>query len=183
MNCPKCDGVQTEEVEVKSVKIDRCPECGGAWYDQDELRQLKERESRGDFRWIDTGLWQDAEKVTVDERSRAKCPKDAASLAIVRYGDPEIAVEVCPVCFGIWLDKGEYDKIIVHLADKVDSETVAEYLADVEGEFVELFKGEHGLKSELADLGKVFYLLRLRFAVEHPALVTIKEAIRHFFPE
>ena len=182
MDCPKC-GVATEQVEIKSVKVDRCPECGGSWYDQDELRLLKDEESGGDYRWIDVDLWQDAEKVRVAETSVANCPKDGAPLAPVQYGEPEISVEVCPRCFGIWLDKGEYEKIIQHLEAKVDSETFTGYLADMEEEFVELFTGKEGFKSELADLGKVFYLLRLRFAVEHPKLVAIKEAIRHMFPE
>lgn len=179
MNCPKCDGVGTEEVEVQSVKVDRCPECGGTWFEQTELSQVKDRESGGDYRWLHVNLWQDADEVTVDEESRGRCPKDGASLATVRYGDPEIAVEVCPLCFGLWLDKGEYGKIIAHLAEQVDSETLAEYLADVEEEFVELLKGE----GERSDLGKVFYLLKLRFAAEHPTLVTIKEAIRNMFPQ
>ncbi len=179
MDCPKCDGVATEEVELHSVKVDRCPECGGTWFEQDELRQVKDRESHGDYGWLDVNLWQDAEKVAVDDESRTQCPKDGAPLATVRYGDPEIAVEVCPLCFGLWLDQGEYDKIIEHLEERVDSETFAQYLGEAEEEFVEVLKGE----SELSNLGKVFQLLRLRFAVEHPTVVTIKEAIRSMFPQ
>ena len=179
MNCPKCDGVATDEVEVQSVKVDRCPECGGTWFEQNELRQVKDRESHGDYGWLDVTLWQDANEVKIDEESRTRCPKDGAALATVRYGKPEIAVEVCPLCFGLWLDKGEYEEVIAHLAEQVDSETLAAYLADVEEEFVELLKGE----SELSNLGKVFYLLKLRFAAEHPAFVFIKDAIRNMFPQ
>jgi Zn-finger nucleic acid-binding protein len=182
MICPKCDGVEMETVEVHSVKVDRCPVCEGTWYEQHELNVLKDQESNGDFRWLDGGLWQDAKKVAVDEKPRYTCPTDGAGLATVRYGDPEIEVDVCPVCFGIWLDKGEYDKLIERLADKVDGATFAEYLVDVEQEFVDLFTGEHKLKDEMADLGKVFYLLKLRFAAEHPVLIKIKEAIRNAFP-
>jgi len=181
MNCPKC-GATTEEIVVKSVKVDRCPECGGTWYDRDELEALKDLESRGDLRWLDTGLWQDADQVTVGERSDLACPRDGARLVVVRYGEPEITIDVCPVCFGLWLDRGEYEKIIEHLERAVDSETVAEYLADVGGEVAELFAGRHGLKTEAADLAKIFHLLRLRLAAEHPALVKVKEAIRAMFP-
>ena len=179
MNCPKCDGVQTDEVEIQSVKVDRCPQCGGTWFEQNELRDAKDRESGGDFGWLDVDLWQDADAVSVDEESRSRCPKDGAAMATVRYGDPEIAVEVCPLCFGLWLDRGEYEKVIDHLAERVDSESVGEYLADAEEEFVELLKG----KSEVGKLGRVLHLLRLRFAVEHPTVVTIKEAIRNMFPQ
>jgi len=182
MNCPKCD-VPTEEVEIKAVKVNRCPDCGGTWYDQDELRRTKDKESGGSYRWIDVDLWEKAEKFHVAEQSGYKCPNDGATLGTVHYGESNVAVDICPRCFGIWLDQGEYEKIVRHLEEKVDSETFAEYLADVEEEFVELFKGKEGLRSELGDLAKVFHLLRLRFAVEHPAIVTIKEAIRHLFPE
>jgi len=179
MDCPSCDAVAMEEVEIHSVKIERCPQCGGAWYDQAELGLLKDREDHGDYRWIDVDLWQDAEKVTVDERSARRCPTDGVRLAVVRYGEPEISVEVCPICFGLWLDRGEYEQIIRRFEEKVDGETFAGYLGEMEHEFVEVMKGE----SELSNLGKVFYLLRLRFAVEHPVLVTIKEAIRRLVPE
>jgi Zn-finger nucleic acid-binding protein len=162
MICPKCDGVEMETVEVHSVKVDRCPVCEGTWYEQHELNVLKDQESNGDFRWLDGGLWQDAKKVAVDEKPRYTCPTDGAGLATVRYG--------------------EYDKLIERLADKVDGATFAEYLVDVEQEFVDLFTGEHKLKDEMADLGKVFYLLKLRFAAEHPVLIKIKEAIRNAFP-
>ena len=52
----------------KNQAMRRCPKCGGAWYDQDELRQLKEKESGGDYRWLHVDLWQDAAKVTVEKR-------------------------------------------------------------------------------------------------------------------
>jgi len=182
MNCPKC-GAATEEVEVKSIKVDRCPECGGTWYEKDELRLLKDKESHGDYCWVDVDLWRDAEKLSVAEQSYCNCPRDGAPLAKVDYGDSGVMVEVCPRCFGIWLDAGEYDKIIGRLERTVDAETSGQLLGDVKDEFAELFTGKEGLKSELRDLGRVLYLLQLRFVAEHPALRTIKEAIRHMFPE
>ena len=182
MKCPKCE-VPTKPVEMKSITVDRCPRCGGMWFEQDELRLLKNKEHHGEYRWVDVDLWKDPEKLKVMKESYADCPKDRTPMATIRYGDSDVAVEACPKCFGIWLDVGEYDKIIGHLDRKVESETVADVLADVEDEFVELFTGREGLKSEIADLGKVLYMLQLRFAIEHPMLVKIKEAIRHLFPE
>jgi len=181
MNCPKC-GAATEEVDVRSIRVDRCPECGGTWYDRGELRLLKDKESGGDYCWVDVDLWKDAEKVSVDETSRGTCPRDGAPMAAVRYGESGIVVETCPKCSGIWLDAGEYDKIISHLGRTVDAETSGQLLADVREEFAEVFTGDEGVQSELHDLGRVLYLLQLRFVVEHPALGTIKEAVRNMFP-
>jgi hypothetical protein len=183
MRCPKCPEVEMETVEVHEVKIDRCPSCGGAWYDRGELEALKDRESGGDFAWLDAGLWRDADRVEVDKRSQRRCPQDDVPLASVRYGGPEVTVEVCPVCFGIWLDRGEYDRIIDHLEDEVDSETLAGYMREMGDEVVDLFAGRHDLKTEFANLGKILYLMRLRLVAEHPTLVKIKEALRHLVPE
>jgi Zn-finger nucleic acid-binding protein len=180
--CPACRDVEMEKVDVHSVKVDRCPKCGGTWYDQGELKQLTDREGDGDYQWLNATLWQDADKVDVSEHSRRQCPTCAVPMASVRYGDPPVNIEVCPLCFGIWLDKGEYEKVVEHFEQTVDSRTVAKLLADAEGEFVELIEGREGFRKELSDLAKVFSLLKLRFAVEHPVLVKIKDAIRSAFP-
>jgi ribosomal protein L37AE/L43A len=39
-NCPKC-AVPLVEEEIANVKIDRCPQCKGAWLDGGELEQLQ----------------------------------------------------------------------------------------------------------------------------------------------
>ncbi|WGI20386.1 zf-TFIIB domain-containing protein [Amylibacter sp. IMCC11727] len=39
-----------------------------------------------------------------------KCPIDGATLSIV-YRD-EIEIDYCPTCRGVWLDRGELDKLI-----------------------------------------------------------------------
>ena len=182
MKCPKC-GVPTEEVEVKSIRLDHCPRCQGTWYDRDELRLLREKESHRDYRWVDMDLWKDPDRLRVAEKSAARCPNDGAPLAILGYGGSNVEIEVCPVCYGIWLDRGEYDKIIKYLEETVDAESIPELLVDVKEEFKDLFTGEESMKTELSGLGKVLYLLQLRFAVEHPGLVKVKEAIRHLVPE
>ena len=181
MNCPKC-GEPMEPVEVRSITIDRCPGCGGQWYDRDELRLLKDKASHGDYCWVDVDLWKEAGRLRIDTESHGACPRDGAPLTRLRYGDSDVVVEACPKCFGLWLDAGEFDKIIGHLERTVTSKSSGELLADVKEEFAELFTGDEGIRSELRDLGRVLYLLQLRFAIEHPGLVRIKDAIRATFP-
>jgi uncharacterized protein with PIN domain len=40
MRCPKC-GAKLEEVEFHHIKIDKCTECGGVWFDKGEVEMLE----------------------------------------------------------------------------------------------------------------------------------------------
>jgi len=47
MCCPKC-GCGMEETQLCGIMVDRCNECGGIYFDQDELELLlKSREPQG----------------------------------------------------------------------------------------------------------------------------------------
>lgn len=47
MRCPKC-GHEMEEVEMAGLKVDRCTECDGLYFDAGELELLLEsKESEG----------------------------------------------------------------------------------------------------------------------------------------
>ncbi len=39
MKCPKC-GADMEEIEMSSVKVDRCPGCEGLYFDKGEVELL-----------------------------------------------------------------------------------------------------------------------------------------------
>lgn len=167
MMCPQCH-TKMRHTEAKSLRLQRCPKCRGAWYEAEELRLLKDLEDKGDYRWIDIDLWRDAEKFAASEPQRGrKCPNDGSPLLTVHYGDSEIHVDICQGCEGVWLDGGEYPKILRYLEEKVDSETVGDYLHDLREEFVEIFTGGEGPGSEVSDFLKVLHLLELRFVVEH----------------
>ena len=51
----------------------------------------------------------DADERTVGEATHMRCPKDGTPLTRATHFD--VAVEECPRCQGIWLDKGELDQI------------------------------------------------------------------------
>jgi Zn-finger nucleic acid-binding protein len=52
-------------------------------------------------------LW---EKLPVLRRIRMKCPNDPATLVMSERAGVEI--DYCPECRGVWLDRGELDKIL-----------------------------------------------------------------------
>lgn len=40
MKCPKC-GATLIETDFHHIKIDKCPECGGIWFDRGEIAMLE----------------------------------------------------------------------------------------------------------------------------------------------
>jgi Zn-finger nucleic acid-binding protein len=52
-------------------------------------------------------LW---EELPVLRRIRMKCPNDSATLVMSERAGVEI--DYCPECRGVWLDRGELDKIL-----------------------------------------------------------------------
>jgi hypothetical protein len=56
------------------------------------------------------------------------CPNDATALVQVERSG--VTIEACPSCRGIWLDRGELDKILAAERSAVDDD----FLAEVGGE-------------------------------------------------
>jgi Zn-finger nucleic acid-binding protein len=179
MDCPKC-GKPFETVGLGGVRVERCAQCGGTWYDKNELRVLKDRESGGDYCWIDVDLWKDAGKFRARRQQRYSCPRDGQPMTTVHYGESSIAVDICSQCQGIWLNEGEYREIVRYLGDVVDSSTVGDYLQDMREEIVQLLEAHEGPLRAVKDLGKILYLLELRFAVDHPNLAAAAQALPKF---
>lgn len=44
MKCPKC-GMQLEEIEFHSVRIDKCFQCEGMWLDKGELETIQTKDA------------------------------------------------------------------------------------------------------------------------------------------
>ena len=179
MDCPKCHK-RLESVALGDVRVERCTRCGGMWSDKDELRVLKDKESRGDYCWIDFDLWKHIDEFRAHRQQRYACPKDGSLMTTVRYGKSSVTVDVCSACKGMWLDESEYKEIVAYLEKMVNTHTVGDYLKDIRDEFLEIFVGPEGPLSEVNDLGKVLYLLQLRFVVEHPTFNTLLNSLPRY---
>jgi len=177
MRCPIDQSELRTEI-VGSAKIDFCGLCGGTWYEVDELRVLKDRESVGDYRWIDVDLWEEPGRFRTPEQRGLPCPDCGLDLTTLRYGETNVEVDACGRCRGLWLDKNEYVEVIAELEKRVNTETLREYLGDLREEFLEVFAGPEGTISELKDLDRVLYLIQMRFAAEHPGLAAILRVLR-----
>jgi len=170
MNCPNCEKELLKEIVFNNTAVDYCPKCLGLWFDEDELRQAKDEKDKG-LNWLDIDLWEDEKKFCLGQ-GRKVCPKDAVPLYEVGYGNSGIRVDICEQCRGIWLDRGEFKKIIAYLKNKGNLETLNNYFANFVAEGIEVFTGPETLKEEFADFVSLLKVLNYKFLVQHPYLAS-----------
>lgn len=168
MKCPICKKVEMEKQIFNNVEVDYCPSCLGLWFEEDELRQAKDAKDKT-LNWLDIDIWEDKTKFKISPSQKA-CSKCGVPLYAVKYGESEIEVDICSQCKGIWLDRGEFKKIMEFLKKKGQDEILFNYLGALVEEAGEVFTGPEGLKSELRDLVTVLELLKYKFLVQHPLI-------------
>lgn len=167
IKCPKCKVFLRNEI-FNNVEVDYCPKCLGVWFEEDELRLAKDEKDKN-LQWLDIDLWDNEEKFKVSGGIRI-CPSCRVPLYEVRYGDSNVVVDVCSLCRGIWLDRGEFKRIIEYLKEKADKEILDNYTKNLLKEFSEIFTGPETLKEEFLDFITVLKLLNYKIVVKHPKL-------------
>jgi len=111
MQCPRD---QTELLREGFWKYprDACPACQGIFVlERDMTEGLGHKEPK---------KFEAVAAVKLDNLgdSDLKCPRDGTKLKSVHFANAEI--DVCPACKGLWLDHGEYEKIVSRMREKAD---------------------------------------------------------------
>jgi Zn-finger nucleic acid-binding protein len=103
LQCPKCGHGMEEVSHAGGVVIDRCTQCMGIWFDDDEAHKLK---SLADGHRIDVGDRQEGWKW--DSRADIKCPRCGKDMG--KSSDPKQKHIWYEVCFdhGVFMDAGEF---------------------------------------------------------------------------
>lgn len=184
MNCPKCKTQKlSEKVSVGDVVIDRCSFCGGLWFERDELRLAKDKKVK-DARWVDIELkdekldwfkfelWKNKLKFKAAKDIKF-CPHCKTPLYKVAYGDSDVKIDICGICGGIWLDQGEFKKIIKYVKNKAYYEVLNNYMKNLILETKEIFIGPESMRSEVADLLVLTKLLKYKLAAQYPTLIKL----------
>ena len=170
MNCPECK-TEMEKAVFYGTEIDYCPQCLGIWFEKDELRQSKDEKDK-DLNWLDIDLWKEEAKFKI-AKDKKLCPLCGVPLYEVNYGDSDIKVDVCNVCEGIWLDRGEFKKIIDYLRERGKEEVLKNYFKNLIKEAMEIFTGPESFREELGDFLTVLKLLNYKFATQYPTISKI----------
>jgi Zn-finger nucleic acid-binding protein len=100
MNCPRCT-VALEWKQCKGTGVNCCPECQGLWLDHSALNMARQAG--------EADLPEDSGTLHVSKVSAISCPNDGAGLHTFTHRGVE--VDACLECKGLWLDKGEWEKL------------------------------------------------------------------------
>jgi Zn-finger nucleic acid-binding protein len=180
MKCPDCH-LELRQTDYHKIQIDECPQCLGRWFDRNELRKAKDRTDE-DLRWLDFDPFARTAEASPATAKGRLCPHCSVGMGVIAYETSGVLIDKCGSCHGIWLDHGEFEKIVKHLEDEVSSETAAQYRKDAEKQFAQIVTGPEGPISELRDFFAVLNLLEMRSGVEHPKLAAAVERIYEASP-
>lgn len=177
---------------IESIGIEECQFCGGVWFDGGELNALKDQVNP-DLNWMDMKVPElDPEAIPVscfdwllmdyiNTPSSAhphSCPKCAEPFLPLIYNGTSVEVDFCHKCEGIWLDRGEFGKIILELESRMHSMTVADCARESLREAKEIFTGRELVVSEWRDFLTLIRILHRKALSERSAIASALEVMR-----
>lgn len=171
LSCPACEGKLSRYLAF-GIEIEGCPKCFGAFFNQEELRKLKDKFHQAlwhNLRWMDDEV-EAIEKSSsiVSDRYCPTCPDER--LMATNLGASGVLVDCCPECHGVWLDEDEFRRIVSYLCEKLNEYSSTEMLAKAWEETKEMFTGPEGMISETRDtVGAVAALMNI-VIFDHPLL-------------
>jgi len=110
MDCPKCGGRLLSR-EIGGAIVDQCENCHGIWLELGELPAIiafHRQQSKPD-------VGPEGETVPVYDAISAPCPRcggEGNMTRLTNLEDSSLIMDSCPVCYGIWLDGGELQKLM-----------------------------------------------------------------------
>lgn len=101
----------------KQITLEQCRRCGGIWFDESELHEIR----RGEAEKIELVDSTALRILSPIKNSVLRCPKDQEKLICFKDPafPPDLLVESCPACRGFWLKRGEFLKYQKHTQEKV----------------------------------------------------------------
>lgn len=163
MNCP-IDKAELKQAIFYGVEVDFCPTCLGLWFEEDELRLAKDEKDKN-LRWLDFDLWRDVKKFKIFLGIRL-CPSCRLPLYEIYYGNSKVIVDVCNLCHGVWLDRGEFKKIIDYLREKAGYEILNKFAKNLLVEAAEILIGSETLREEILDFFAILKVLNYKLLTQ-----------------
>ena len=112
MKCPKC-GAGLTTLPAQDVMIDKCQSCDGIWLEHGELEKLRSTGLQGIEKSLEETYGNPpAPMSSLDGYLRCPhCVDEGLRTNYVSYMQP-VKMDHCIICFGMWLDKHELDKLL-----------------------------------------------------------------------
>ena len=170
MKCPVCSNKLDKSI-LNETEVDVCTNCLGMWFEEDELRWAKDAKDEN-LTWLDIDLWKDERKFKISSEDKL-CPSCRLPLYEVKYGDSDTKVDVCTVCRGVWLDRGEFKNIIDYLHQEADEQVLNNYLNNVIREGFEIFIGPELVRDEIEDFVTIMKMLKYKLGARWPHMAKV----------
>lgn len=106
LRCPGCRGTLKAQKAGK-VEVDSCPFCAGIWLDKNELVVLSKMRSLPG--WLLEPVPSAPDKDLVPEGER-ECPR--CQMKLQTADSKGVRVDLCRGCEGLWLDRGELNRLL-----------------------------------------------------------------------
>jgi Zn-finger nucleic acid-binding protein len=114
--CPECGGVLHEVYAAANygrvLLLDQCKGCGGVWFDRWELYFVTDKSIK-DLEGIDASSFASESPV---HTGKGQCPRCEKALTVFTDANlpKDALIERCPLCNGLWLNRGELGKYAAH---------------------------------------------------------------------
>ncbi len=106
--CPKCDELLWQRT-FDGVSLEGCKSCGGTWFDARELDQILQKP---DLLAIVENAFRKGEQPPMRPRATNLCPVCRKPLIAFQHPKiPNVILESCPKCHGVWADEGKLSEI------------------------------------------------------------------------
>src|SRR5688572_12595105 len=123
MDCPR-DANLLEIADTGRHRRLSCPVCRGMFVAEREVTATLGHQPEQGFEAVAEVKGDSVADSTI------RCPKDGAKLKVVRFLNTEL--DVCPSCKGLWLDWGEYEKIVRRMDKQVHERRAPPKVIEVE---------------------------------------------------
>lgn len=105
MKCPR-DGGDLTEVKIEESVLDRCPACGGVWFDFAVMERVLSHDSRSI-----APLLPEDEPPRMPEEEYLPCPRCDDMLIRSRLDVEGVECYGCLTCYGRWLDGEKLEQV------------------------------------------------------------------------
>ena len=168
MICPDC-GKELTKTAYNEIEINECTGCGGKWFGRGQLNSAKDNANEN-IVWLDFDPFgKDAEQLGTGSVGRL-CPVCRKAMTSLKYSKSTVVIDKCGNCEGVWLDSGEFPKIIDYIVNVINTESAMDYSVDTFNQFIKVITGSGNVGSEIKDLMALIKLLEMRISAEHPKL-------------
>ena len=107
MNCPNCDK-PLNRFTFMDVQLDDCADCGGIWFDAEELQRVKQATPEAWAKLEAQIAPRSAETTAPKGVVVKKCPACGVEMHPYRYMfNSDVHLDECEQCGGTWVDDAE----------------------------------------------------------------------------